>query len=110
MRGRSLEERAMEDPAVGGSVRRLHDQDIIAIPDRHKSLAAWFAEMIAARTGVRADNTASEQTSGPDLFFFFWLLLGRRKPFETFEQFFLGHPLDRDLGIVGVDRAPRRAD
>ncbi len=32
---------------------------------------------------------------------------GGARPFQALEQLFLAHVLDRDLGVVGIDRAAR---
>ena len=37
------------------------------------------------------------------LFVLFRLLFRGRKPLEALQEFFLGHALDRDLGVVSID-------
>ena len=44
------------------------------------------------------------------LFVFFGLLFRRRQALEALEQFLLGHALDGDLGVVGIDAGAGRAD
>ena len=40
----------------------------------------------------------------------FGLLFRRRQAFEALQKLLLGHALDRDLGVVGIDAGARRAD
>ena len=43
-------------------------------------------------------------------FVLFGLFLGRRQALQALEEFFLGHALDGDLGVVGIDACAGRAD
>ena len=40
----------------------------------------------------------------------FRLLFRRRQAFEALQQLFLGHALDRNFGVVGIDAGAGRAD
>ena len=40
----------------------------------------------------------------------FGLLFRRRQTLEALQKLLLGHALDRDLGIVGIDAGARRTD
>ena len=44
------------------------------------------------------------------LFVLFGLLFRRRQALKALQEFFLGHALDRDLGVVGIDAGAGRAD
>src|SRR6476469_8843475 len=46
----------------------------------------------------------------PGLLVLFGLFFRRRQAFQALEEFFLGHALDRDLGVVGIDAGAGRAD
>src|SRR5882757_11233079 len=80
-----------------------------------------------ARTNVRAPKMSAKQKPGKmsglladrsnwdafqpcGLLVLFGLLLGRREALEALEQLFLGHPLDRNFGVVGIDAGAGRAD
>ena len=45
-----------------------------------------------------------------NLLVFFGLLFRRGEPLKTLQEFFLGHALDRDLGIIGIDARAGRPD
>src|SRR5215472_7990280 len=62
--------------------------------------------MVTAETnGPDEPGRADDITPPKPSFFFLGLFLGWSEPFQAFEQLFLGHPIDRNLGVVGVDRA-----
>ena len=65
-----------------------------------------------ARTHVRAfGKSGGFGRRGPDgLFVLFRLFLRRRQALEALQQLFLGHPLDGDFGVVGIDAGPGRPD
>src|SRR5262249_14012429 len=67
--------------------------------------------MVTAKTnGPDEAGPRRRRTPPKPSFFFLGLLLGRGEPFQAFEKLFLGHPIDRNLGIVGVDRAASGRD
>ncbi len=67
---------------------------------------------------IRALNEIGNARSGQErrpemaagLFFFFRLLFWGGQALETLQQLFLGHALDRDLGIVGIHAGAGRSD
>jgi hypothetical protein len=68
-----------------------------------------------ARSNVRAfdrfDGAGTPAGCSPEgLLVLFGLLLRRRQALEALQKLLLGHALDRDLGIVGVDAGAGRAD
>src|SRR5712691_10347041 len=80
--------------------------------NRCKRRILWFPETTTARTSRAAvpPPKNARKRSARDLFLFFRLLLGRGQPFQALEQLLLGHAIDRDLGIVGIDAAAGGAD
>jgi hypothetical protein len=54
------------------------------------------------RMGLETLGEAAER----GLFVLFGLLFRRRQAFEALQELFLGHALDRDLGVVGIDAGP----
>ena len=65
-----------------------------------------------ARTNVRAFEQIRRvlDLQNEGLFVLFGLLFRRRQALEALQQLFLGHALDRDFGVVGIDAGAGRAD
>ena len=69
-----------------------------------------------ARTNVRASCKSDNGHTSPRdpmrtiLLVLFGLLFRRRQAFQTLEQLFLGHALDSNFGVVGIDAGTRRPD
>src|SRR5207302_10964201 len=87
---------------------------------RRTTRISWPDALATSRSRLDSFNYASLLNNIPTgpasrggrrahcLFFFFRLLLGWREPFEPLEELLLGHALDCDLGIIGVDRSAGR--
>ena len=83
------------------------------------------AAMISAPVRLHGNHENVNKSKGPDqgpglcksarstasqsrrLFVLFGLLLRRREALEALQQFLLGHALDGDLGVVGIDAGAR---
>ena len=73
---------------------------------RPLQLGQEFAPCPAAH----ASRGRVEGACSMELFFLFGLFLGRGEPFQSLEKLFLGHPIDRYLGVVGIDAAAGSPD
>ena len=85
-----------------------HGRPLTTEPTR--LIATWFAKHTSNRKNVNKSKGPNKcpglrQIGGvrEGLFVLFGLLFRRRQAFETLQELFLGHALDRDLGIVGID-------
>src|SRR5213594_3988200 len=74
----------------------------------YKAWPTWFPKRRRLGRG-RAVGYAMRPGSTA-LFFFLGLLFGRGEALEAFQQLFLGHAIDRDLGVVGIDGAAGGVD
>src|SRR5439155_17886687 len=104
MRGRRGEEGAIRYPWVAPrDARASYPKDIISVVNGYK--AGWRTAADSGRV-TEAGTTSKPEAS----LFFLGLFLGRGKAFQSLEQLFFGHPVDGDLGVVGIHRAAGRTD
>src|ERR1700722_7458826 len=106
MRGRSVEGRAMTILAPGMA-------DAGARSGYHGDswpLQGAYAMVCEIYRWPEPGRPACPAVGAGRLFFLFGLLFRRGEPLQALEELFLGHALDRDLGIVGIDRGAGRAD
>src|SRR5205809_7233415 len=61
-------------------------------------------------SGPLTDRGAWDGPGCSGLLVLFGLFFRRRQAFQALEELFLGHALDRDLGVVGIDAGASRAD
>src|SRR5262249_8047612 len=108
MRGRLVEERAIVILAGAADDRPpAYPKDITTRPNPPQGVAL---NGYPKTNGPDRAGPLSQIRPAKPLFFFLGLLLGRGEPFQSLEQLLFGHAVDRNLGIVGVDRPAGRRD